>query len=149
MVAAWPGVRFTGPGQVRAGVGDGAGGGGGIVVIGGVGQDPVEGVGDGGGGVGGLAGVGDGDGVADGGAGGGGGRGGGLGDGQGRDQHGDGGGAGGGGAGGGQVLPGSVELRVLVMILSPVSGLLTVTVKVMVADWPGARSPVQVRSGLI
>ena len=49
---------------------------------------------------------------------------------------------------GGQVLPGSVEVRVLVMILSPVSGLSTVTVKVTVADWPGFRSPVQVRSGL-
>ena len=47
----------------------------------------------------------------------------------------------------GQVLPAASEVTVLVMVLSPVSGLSTVTVKVMVADWPGARSPVQVRSG--
>ena len=49
---------------------------------------------------------------------------------------------------GGQVLPGSAEMTVLVMILSPVSGLLTVTEKVTVAAWPGARSPVQVSTGL-
>ncbi len=32
--------------------------------------------------------------------------------------------------------------------LSPVSGLSTVTVKVITADAPGARSPVQVSTGL-
>ena len=37
----------------------------------------------------------------------------------------------------------------LVRVLSPVSGLFTVTVKVMVAAWPGVRLPVQVRSGLV
>ena len=50
---------------------------------------------------------------------------------------------------GGQVLPVAVEVRVLVMMWSPVSGLSIVTLKVMVAPWPGARSPVQVRSGLV
>ena len=49
---------------------------------------------------------------------------------------------------GGQVLPGAVEVTVLARSLSPVSGLLTVTEKVMVAVSPGARSPVQVRTGL-
>ena len=49
---------------------------------------------------------------------------------------------------GGQLLPGAAEVMVLVMVLSPVSGLLTVTEKVTVADWPGSRSPVQVRFGL-
>ena len=54
-----------------------------------------------------------------------------------------------GGAGGGQLFPGVAEVTVLVRVLSPVSGLSTVTEKVIVADWPGSRSPVQVRSGLV
>lgn len=49
---------------------------------------------------------------------------------------------------GGQVLPAVVEVTVLVMCLSPVSGLSTVTEKVMVALAPGARLPVQLRFGL-
>ena len=48
----------------------------------------------------------------------------------------------------GQVLPGSSETAVLTRRLSPRSGLLMVTVKVMVAVWPVARSPVQVSTGL-
>ena len=48
----------------------------------------------------------------------------------------------------GQLLPAVVETAVLTRRLSPRSGLLTVTVKVMVAVWPVARSPVQVSSGL-
>ena len=48
----------------------------------------------------------------------------------------------------GQLLPGVAEVIVLTRILSPVSGLLTVTEKVMVADAPTARFPVQVRFGL-
>ena len=49
----------------------------------------------------------------------------------------------------GQLFPAAAEVMVLVRDLSPVSGLLTVTVKVMVAAAPGARSPVQVRLGLV
>ena len=49
----------------------------------------------------------------------------------------------------GQLAPGVAEVRVAVRVLSPVSGLLTVTVKVMVAESPGFRPPVQVRSGLV
>ena len=48
----------------------------------------------------------------------------------------------------GQLLPAAAEVTVAVRDLSPVSGLLTVTVKVTVAVAPGARSPVQVMSGL-
>ena len=47
-----------------------------------------------------------------------------------------------------QLLPAAAEVRVLVSTWSPVSGLLTVTVKVTVAVSPGFRFPVQVRSGL-
>ena len=47
-----------------------------------------------------------------------------------------------------QLLLGVVEVKVLARDVSPVSGLLTVTVKVMVAAWPGVRFPVQVRFGL-
>ena len=42
----------------------------------------------------------------------------------------------------------AAEVRLLARIPSPVSGLLTVTVKVIVAVAPGARFPVQVRFGL-
>ena len=52
------------------------------------------------------------------------------------------------GPAGGQVLPGAVEVTVLTRCLSPRSGLWMVTVKVMVAVWPGFRSPVQVSTGL-
>ena len=47
-----------------------------------------------------------------------------------------------------QLLPAVAEVIVLARILFPVSGLFTVTENVIVADAPGARSPVQVRSGL-
>src|SRR5580692_5008501 len=46
----------------------------------------------------------------------------------------------------GQVLPGVVEVSVSASVLLPVSGLSTVTVKRMTADWPWSRSPSQVRS---
>ena len=48
----------------------------------------------------------------------------------------------------GQLFPAAAEVTVLTRDLSPVSGLFTVTEKVMIAMAPGARSPVQVRSGL-
>jgi hypothetical protein len=48
----------------------------------------------------------------------------------------------------GQLLPGVVDVTVSVGVLLPVSGLFTVTVNVMTADCPGARSPAQVRMGL-
>ena len=48
----------------------------------------------------------------------------------------------------GQSLPGEVEVRVLARILSPVSGLFTVTEKVMVTVPLAGTVPVQVRSGL-
>ena len=48
----------------------------------------------------------------------------------------------------GQLFPAVAEVIVLAMLLSPVSGLLTVTENVMVAAAPTARSPVQVRFGL-
>ena len=48
----------------------------------------------------------------------------------------------------GQLLPDVAEVIVLARILLPVSGLLTVTENVTVADAPGARFPVQVRFGL-
>ena len=48
----------------------------------------------------------------------------------------------------GQLFPAAAEVTVVVRDLSPVSGSLTVTEKVMVAVAPGARSPVQVRLGL-
>ena len=48
-----------------------------------------------------------------------------------------------------QLLPEVVEVIVLARILLPVSGLLTVTEKVIVADAPTARFPVQVRFGLV
>ena len=44
----------------------------------------------------------------------------------------------------GQVLPGVVEVRVSASVLFPVSGLSTVTVNRMTADWPWSRSPSQV-----
>ena len=47
-----------------------------------------------------------------------------------------------------QLLPAVAEVIVLARILFPVSGLFTVTEKVMVADAPAARFPVQVRFGL-
>ena len=47
----------------------------------------------------------------------------------------------------GQLLPAAAEVRVLASRWLPVSGLCTVTEKVMVAVSPGARLPVQVRSG--
>ena len=47
-----------------------------------------------------------------------------------------------------QLVPEVAEVIVLVRILLPVSGLLTVTEKVMVAVAPAARFPVQVRFGL-
>ena len=47
-----------------------------------------------------------------------------------------------------QLLPVVAEVIVLARILLPVSGLFTVTENVTVADAPGARFPVQVRSGL-
>ena len=47
-----------------------------------------------------------------------------------------------------QLLPEVVEVIVLARILLPVSGLLTVTENVTVADAPTARFPVQVRFGL-
>ena len=50
---------------------------------------------------------------------------------------------------GGHVEPVAAEAAVMMTSLSPVSGLLTVTVKVMTADAPGARSPVQVSTGLV
>ena len=50
---------------------------------------------------------------------------------------------------GGQLDPAAAEAAVMMTSLSPVSGLLTVTVKVMTADAAGARSPVQVRAGLV
>ena len=49
----------------------------------------------------------------------------------------------------GQLFPAAAEVMVLVSSLSPVSGLVTVTVKVIVAAWPGVRVPVQVRLGLV
>ncbi len=49
---------------------------------------------------------------------------------------------------GGQLLPGSAEAATVARFLSPVSGLFTVTVQVMTADAPTARSPVQVMTGL-
>ena len=48
----------------------------------------------------------------------------------------------------GQLFPTVAEVAVLAMLLSPVSGLLTVTENVMVAAAPTARFPVQVRFGL-
>ena len=48
----------------------------------------------------------------------------------------------------GQLFPTVAEVTVLAMLLSPVSGLLTVTENVMVAAAPTARFPVQVRFGL-
>ena len=48
----------------------------------------------------------------------------------------------------GQLLSAVAEVRVLARMWSPVSGLFTVTEKVMVAAAPGARSPVQFRVGL-
>src|ERR1700759_4656104 len=48
----------------------------------------------------------------------------------------------------GQLLPTAVEVTWAVRVLSPVSGLLTVTEKVIVAVPPGARLPVQVSLGL-
>ena len=63
--------------------------------------------------------------------------------------HGDGDGAAGvGAAGAGQLCLAVAEVTVLARILLPVSGLFTVTVKVMVAAAPTARFPVQVRFGL-
>ena len=50
---------------------------------------------------------------------------------------------------GGQDDPAAAEATVVMTSLSPVSGLLTVTVKVITAAAPGARSPVQVRAGLV
>ena len=47
-----------------------------------------------------------------------------------------------------QLLPAVAEVMVLARLLSPVSGLFTVTVNVIVAVAPTARSPVQVRFGL-
>ena len=44
-----------------------------------------------------------------------------------------------------QLLPAVAEVMVLARLLFPVSGLFTVTVNVVVADAPAARSPVQVR----
>ena len=49
----------------------------------------------------------------------------------------------------GQLLPTEAEVRVLARILSPVSGLLTVAEKVMVADPVAGTVPVQVRFGLV
>src|SRR3984885_5385493 len=49
----------------------------------------------------------------------------------------------------GQLLPGTVEVRVSARVLLPVSGLFTVTEKVIVADCPGSRSPFQDRSGVV
>ena len=49
----------------------------------------------------------------------------------------------------GQLLPGAAEVRVLARMWLPVSGLLTVTEKAMVAVPPGSRFPVQVRSGAV
>ena len=48
----------------------------------------------------------------------------------------------------GQLLPAVVEVRVLASRWLPVSGLFTVTEKVMVAVSPGLRFPVQVRARL-
>ena len=48
----------------------------------------------------------------------------------------------------GQLVPEVADVIVLARILLPVSGLLTVTEKVMVAVAPAARFPVQVRFGL-
>src|ERR1700689_1696225 len=48
----------------------------------------------------------------------------------------------------GQLVPAVAEVIVLARTLLPASGLLTVTVKVMVAVAPAARFPVQVRFGL-
>ena len=48
----------------------------------------------------------------------------------------------------GQLLPGVADVTVSTRILSPVSGLFTVTENVIVADAPTARFPVQVRFGL-
>ena len=48
----------------------------------------------------------------------------------------------------GQLLPAVAEVTVLTRILSPVSGLFTVTENVIVAAAPTARFPVQVRFGL-
>ena len=47
-----------------------------------------------------------------------------------------------------QLFPAAAEVSWVVRVLSPVSGLLTVTVKVTVVAAPGARVPVQVRFGL-
>ncbi len=46
-------------------------------------------------------------------------------------------------------MPAVVEVIVLVSTWLPVSGLLMVTEKVMVAEAPAARLPVQVRLGLM
>ena len=48
----------------------------------------------------------------------------------------------------GSCCPAVGEVIVVARILSPVSGMLTVAEKVMVAVAPGARLPVQVRVGL-
>ena len=48
----------------------------------------------------------------------------------------------------GQLLPAVAEVIVVARILSPVSGLFTVTENVIVATAPAARFPVQVRFGL-
>ena len=48
-----------------------------------------------------------------------------------------------------QLVPAVAEVIVLARILFPVSGLFTVTEKVMVAVAPAARLPVQVRFGLV
>ena len=48
----------------------------------------------------------------------------------------------------GQLLPAVAEVTVLARMWLPVSGLWTVTVKVIVAASPGFRVPVQVRAGL-
>ena len=48
----------------------------------------------------------------------------------------------------GQLFPAAMEVAVVDKVRSPVSGLLTVAEKVMVAVSPGARLPVQVRFGL-
>ena len=49
---------------------------------------------------------------------------------------------------GGQLLPGAAEAAATARSLSPVAGSCTVAVKVMVTVPPGARSPVQVSTGL-
>ena len=49
----------------------------------------------------------------------------------------------------GQLLAGVGEVIAVTRVLSPVSGLFTVTENVMVAVAPAARLPVQVRFGLV